>query len=545
MINITIEDNNININNNNPPATSTITPFRLMTQNVQGLNSPTKQQQVLDTMSINNIDILGLSETKLIQSKARHIYKKQKNYNSYFNNDSINPSGSGVGIIISKNYDKYVQKYNGYKGRVIYVDLFMQGNMKLRIIQVYLNANFGDRDEVLTTHKYIITLIEQSQKDNFKIILLGDFNVSYEAYKQEYNRKGSFHWKFSIFHSLKALNLTDTIKLCRDVTSTTPYHTYIPKQLNQSPSRIDFIWISRDLILETIQSGIFHPELYNTDHEGVYASFYRDHLFKNKTSASLKQNSFKKRIFSFDTMTTNKWQEFQQATDARVDQFLANPMIINKASDLNTYWTIIQRIIMNAAITTVDNHMTSIKYKPRAPTHITEAYGKIRYLNRIITKLNFIKKRCDNYKDDPSSMIDSFLDRNKRTIIIDRVLQSNNGTSTLITDPNEIKKLTNQHFQQCAGGTQIPKEIPLRWLDQYTPKAHIDENIYRHLMSPPSFQEWINTLNELSNDKAPGPSGITNEMLKHLGPKTSTLLWQFICKCIILNDIPNAWREAN
>ncbi|RIA98311.1 hypothetical protein C1645_812864 [Glomus cerebriforme] len=163
---------------------------------------------------------------------------------------------------------------------------------------------------------------------------------------------------------------------------------------------------------------------------------------------------------------------------------------------------------------TVDNHMTSIKYKPRAPTHITEAYGKIRYLNRIITKLNV--KNFDNnlpsiqstwntikfkiestastncYNIQLPTSIDATnimnvrqqirafhkvlkirydrlikkqddknIKENKCTIIIDRVLQSNNGTSTLITDPNEIKKLTNQHFQQCAGGTQIPKEIPL------------------------------------------------------------------------------------
>ncbi|RIA98314.1 hypothetical protein C1645_812868 [Glomus cerebriforme] len=164
-------------------------------------------------------------------------------------------------------------------------------------------------------------------------------------------------------------------------------------------------------------------------------------------------------------MTTNKWQELQQATDARVDQFLANPMIINKASDLNTYWTIIQRIIMNAAITTVDNHMTSIKYKPPSTncyniqlptsidaTNIMNVRQQIRAFHKVL-KIRYdrlIKKQDDkNIKE------------NKCTIIIDRVLQSNNGTSTLITDPNEIKKLTNQHFQQCAGGTQIPKEIPL------------------------------------------------------------------------------------
>jgi Reverse transcriptase (RNA-dependent DNA polymerase) len=129
--------------------------------------------------------------------------------------------------------------------------------------------------------------------------------------------------------------------------------------------------------------------------------------------------------------------------------------------------------------------------------------------------------------------------------VIDRILQTTDGTQSLVTDPKEIKRLTNDHFQTCPGGIHVRKEIPSQWNDQYLPKQNIDASIYSTLMNPPTESEWFSVINKLPNDKAAGPSGITNEMLKHLGPMMAKCLWKFICACILLNDIPQAWREAH
>ena len=63
-------------------------------------------------------------------------------------------------------------------------------------------------------------------------------------------------------------------------------------------------------------------------------------------------------------------------------------------------------------------------------------------------------------------------------------------------------------------------------------------------MNPPILKEWINIINQLPNDKAPGTSGITNEMLKHIGPATQHYLWLLVKACLKLNDIPQQWRLA-
>ena len=72
-----MNNNNNNINNNNKNNNSTTTyTCQIVTQNIQGLNDITKQQQLLDTMKINHIDIMGLSETKLSQQCSKHIYTR-------------------------------------------------------------------------------------------------------------------------------------------------------------------------------------------------------------------------------------------------------------------------------------------------------------------------------------------------------------------------------------------------------------------------------------------------------------------------------------
>ena len=228
----------------------------------------------------------------------------------------------------------------------------------------------------------------------------------------------------------------------------------------------------------------------------------------------------------------------------------------------------IQLPILQQRWTSINNHITdfairSYNYTIVLPSSIDlnstdDIRTSIKQLSRIIqTKYdtlthalndkqirNFVRQRCDDYHDNQKHMIDSFLDRSKRTIIIDRVLQTQDDHQLLVTDPNEIKRLTNEHFQTCAGGVHTPKIIPDQWKDQYKPRHDLLPSIYDNLMSSPSSQEWADVIQQLPLHKASGPSGITNEMLKHLGPNMSETLRKFVAGCLLLNDIPSAWREA-
>src|ERR1044072_736368 len=205
--------NNKNQNNNNKNNTKKEKqhPFRIMTQNIQGLNTLSKQNQLLQTMSINNIDILGLAETNSTDRTAKQIYKKNQQYIAYFHNKTEHPRGSGVGLIFSSKYARNIHKVQGYKGRIIHADLYFKGNTKVRIIQLYLHANFTDnnKEAIKDIHTQLQNIIEEAQRNNFKLIVMGDFNVDPLKYKQSYHTNGTYHWKYQVLYDLEIKNLVD------------------------------------------------------------------------------------------------------------------------------------------------------------------------------------------------------------------------------------------------------------------------------------------------------------------------------------------------
>ena len=83
----------INLNNNNnfypPPNASTSLnqfPLKFATFNVNGLNSSDsiKQQLLLDTMELQNIQICGVSETNLNERSSKLIYKNDLKFQAFF-----------------------------------------------------------------------------------------------------------------------------------------------------------------------------------------------------------------------------------------------------------------------------------------------------------------------------------------------------------------------------------------------------------------------------------------------------------------------------
>ncbi|CAJ0865955.1 14564_t:CDS:2 [Entrophospora sp. SA101] len=188
-------------------------------------------------------------------------------------------------------------------------------------------------------------------------------------------------------------------------------------------------------------------------------------------------------------MTNELWNNYKKETNKQIEDLQLKIMKIQDIRNLNHYWNLIHKGIMNAAIKIIPNHMTPTQHKER--------------------------------KYNQSHMINTFLERNKRRIVIDRVMKKQKDQQILITDPDEIKYITNEHFQTCPGGTHIQKEIPDTRKEQYTPLTAINPIIYKYLMTKPTYNELLDVLKQLPNDKASGPSAITNKMLKNLGSKMS------------------------
>jgi hypothetical protein len=140
-------------------------------------------------------------------------------------------------------------------------------------------------------------------------------------------------------------------------------------------------------------------------------------------------------------------------------------------------------------------------------------------------------------------MIDSLLERNKRFINLDKLIyKDDNNIEQVTTDPNHIKLFTNDHFQNVAGSQHKGKEFSpewQHWRNEYKPKSSIDGSIYNELMTPPDLSEWHSVIRLLPNNKATGPSKISNEMMKHIGSTAMRVLWMIACYCITHGEFPS------
>jgi hypothetical protein len=164
--------------------------------------------------------------------------------------------------------------------------------------------------------------------------------------------------------------------------------------------------------------------------------------------------------------------------------------------------------------------------------------------NRTKTIKKALEQRCENFQTNQSKMIDSILNRKRQVITLDRCIDNSGSNLGLLTSGEDVKRETARHFQYAAGSQNTPQDISIEWKPFYEPLHHVDPSIYNDLMSLPTEEEWSLIIKSLPNDKASGPSKISNELLKHLGPAISKAFWIFICGCLKLSLAPNAWNSA-
>ena len=597
-------------------------PIKICTHNVRGLSTQSKQFQLIQYVELNNIQVMGLSETKLKNFTAKYNFKQLKNYTTFFDNNSSAPSGAGVGLLVHNNLAKHIHKVGKYNGRIIYIDFSFKGHNKIRIIQIYLQANIHDRKDIEQTYKYLSNIVHEAHNKNIKIILMGDFNIDPEKRNIDQRK-----WRYKILNTLENEDMLDVYEVFNEVKNNNNAYTFIPTNTNLSCTRIDLIYMSRALINEVLSCDNHKINVYESDHKALFIMLLPD-ILGMKSMAAQRQKKIKRRHFDYDKMTKEKWDKYAEKTDMIINKFNLENLNIQNEDSLNYYWNIIHHQIYLTAISNIDNHMSAMnkEFREDLPDVIVDIQKDIKFTNSLcsnlrskflkpdnfeklknkweslndkikniftkykqntdnllgdfnlnkdnvqpfkkeLKKLNklirlkydiehkkyqdkkikeFVQRRYEDLKENKKHMIDSFTNKEYRKIIIDRVIDTDNqGQEILLTDPELIKQKVKDHFEHCAGSINQHKTIPERWKEQYAPIETIDDSIYNSLLSEPTLEEWNDIMNHLPMNKAAGPSCITNEMLKHLGPEMQKIIWKLVCACLHLGVIPSQWKKAN
>ena len=160
----------------------------------------------MDEYRDNNLDIIGFTETKLSLKNSKYVQKNNKYYKSWWTGLENNSYTGGVDIAVKMGLHLHVANILSRKGRLISLDLNFKETDRIRIINVYINCNEKEERESLIDD--LKDLLVEAKKNNYRIIIMGDFNADTEKYdkKEIIRNKG----KYRIIQLLKNRNFNNT-----------------------------------------------------------------------------------------------------------------------------------------------------------------------------------------------------------------------------------------------------------------------------------------------------------------------------------------------
>ncbi|KAF9145304.1 hypothetical protein BGX20_006948, partial [Mortierella sp. AD010] len=178
-------------------------------------------------------------------------------------------------------------------------------------------------------------------------------------------------------------------------------------------------------------------------------------------------------------------------------------------------------------------------------TETSNTLQAIRQAEKAVAINEAIEKRCGLLLEAPGKMLDKVLGRSRGRVILDRIQEDQNGFTINIDEPVKLKETADRWFTRWHGPRPAkPIEPESRWEQQYKPQEWIQEEWYNGLMDPPSQEEFDFVIKNSPKFKAPGISGITNDMIKNHGPIGRYILFQIVGATIVQKNVPDEWKTG-
>jgi ribonuclease HI/endonuclease/exonuclease/phosphatase family metal-dependent hydrolase len=294
------------------------------THNVRGINNELDQHNIIIEMQNRDINILGLSETKLNINNQNFAFRKSSKYKCFSSAKTENKLsyGSGVAIIMEKELAKHVSRITKIDGHVLALHMFFK-KCKICIIQVYLPSNKNSSNNYQRAIRRVIT---EEIKNKTKIILMGDFNAASNPQTDRLHKANKpISWKpeIEIFNFLEDWAFVDIQKAWEKEEIT---HTWSNKYTS---SRIDYIWLSADIASDSIYSfkNIEAKEITNSDHTLLNIKLLSDKITDNNKKSTTKRKKKTTTIIDSKNATKEQWKEFQEKVDNGLDKTIIDNLI--------------------------------------------------------------------------------------------------------------------------------------------------------------------------------------------------------------------------
>ena len=301
------EESLSNINNSSRDCMERKTEIKVATHNINGIKSNThKVEFLLEWASDNAIDILGVAETNITHTEGIWINKEQSKYRSFWSSSNKDKKkGSGVGLLISKQWEKFIGQIERFNEYLISVSLVLK---QLEIIVIMLYAPPNNDQEKKTLRKAIIKkYINRSLRS--QMIVMGDFNSIIDA---ELDRTPK----------LKYIKQDPFLNWLQRQEFANAFRTIYPKSRKytwsngDTSTRIDQIWVSDKLSYGLFDAEIQEIDVFtNSDHGAMIVEIDLKHLSSSQSAAACKRNKQTRTVFLYNKASKENWEDFRKQMD--------------------------------------------------------------------------------------------------------------------------------------------------------------------------------------------------------------------------------------
>ncbi|PKC10319.1 hypothetical protein RhiirA5_374770, partial [Rhizophagus irregularis] len=347
----------------------------------------TKLEEISTFFSLKHISFGGIVDTHLHPKQMKFLSKRISNYTVFSSNLDTSKqilSSGGVSLFIENSLASHVQDFKSHSSRLLSVDLYFKGNIKLRIFVIYIPP---PAESVLRTDT-IDLLIQQltlTKHAGFYHAVCGDFNMHLDKYYPIYFNQpqvASKHIHRLFFHLLShgyedytPINLSDSLGT---------FHR------NDHITRVDYVWSCPLLKGFALTACIFNAQdVCTSDHNPVITYYDMSLLFASTKLARARQLKRRtRRVFKFDSVTEIQWTEFADKADALCD---VSPSTFS-SWHINQMCEYLQSRILKAANATLPSSTVGNNYTPKVPKDLEILTQHYRFLNRLMHSIRLLRK---------------------------------------------------------------------------------------------------------------------------------------------------------
>ena len=212
---------------------------------------------------------------------------------------------------------------------------------------------------------------------------MGDFNADPEQWTKEKATINST--KYLILEKLKNENFIDLQKTTNEMPLK---HTW---KNNNVTRRLDQIWVSREWTKDIYNCKVIvnDDELLETDHNIIIAKLLSQNTLDKRTEALDRRLGNKKRVFNYELMNKELWENYQKQLDLNLGELNINYELSKnhkEKKDLNRTWALLNQVIMKAAYKKIPSETKKKLNKSGRPKLLLNTLSLAKYIIRVVKK---------------------------------------------------------------------------------------------------------------------------------------------------------------